>query len=103
MTSDIVMEKAKSQRNFRTHPDFIAPHVNSVYCEKDKTTYLTGKGYANSSKRRLETVLKDQMRYQEIVLADFPKLTKTDWFYQYHLEQLSSGNLFPVNNSSNNI
>ena len=80
MTSDIVMEKAKSQRNFRT-----------------------GKGYANSSKRRLETVLKDQMRYQEIVLADFPKLTKTDWFYQYHLEQLSSGNLFPVNNSSNNI
>ena len=38
MTSDIVMEKAKSQRNFRTHPDFIAPHLNSVHCEKDKTT-----------------------------------------------------------------
>ena len=38
--SDTFIERSRNQYNLQNHPDFITPHVNSVYHETESITYL---------------------------------------------------------------
>lgn len=40
ISTDIFMEKANNQYNFRNHTDFLTPQANSVYCGTESISYL---------------------------------------------------------------
>ena len=82
ITCDIFMERTNNQYNLHNRPDFITPHIQSVFHGTESISYL-GPKILNIVLEEVtkiinhQTVLKNPSKcgYQLIVLADFAKFT----------------------------